>query len=54
MSDITVSTCYFALRSIRRHVKNRNYGLAEAELDELGTRIDSQEQFVKGLRWCDE
>ena len=46
-------TCYFSLRTIRRHLIDKNYGLMELEINRLGENIHEVLQPVKGLGWFD-
>lgn len=42
---------YSALRVMKKHMLNRNYGLMEQELDALGMKLEEEIKPVKGLRW---
>jgi hypothetical protein len=51
MTDIDLWTVFAAMKSIKRQMKARNYGLMTAEIDRLGMMLDEELQPHKGLEW---
>lgn len=49
--EIDLWFCFAKLKSIKRHMKGRNYGLMKEEIDQLGMALDQELQPMPGLEW---
>lgn len=45
---------YCKLLAIKRHMKNRNYGLMEEELNQLGLSVADEVEPPRGMGWRDQ